>query len=439
MNWRFVPAASLIAIMLTSFQASAEIFDGIDFPDGVSSFADTVLTYDCNFGGGLCPAAAYQDPTLALGNPDLNVPDPHFVSLGTFGLLEVAFVDNRLTNSGDALDDLHIFELGTDVEDTLVAVRPTAATALILGASFDANADGFYEVGSVAGGTSSVDIDSFFPGHASGVLVFDAVQLIDEFGQTGPTFGTHGADITAVGALSSALNPAVSIVDVIYDTPVIDFGPLSFGLAALPAEPEVTFLLGDGTPAGGGTSYGLADVLSATLIFGDVIGPNNVIGPNHFTAFAMEVDAGGVTTALSYAFAAPDTATVEGPVILNFPFTVTGTDIASGNAFSYTYDNSAATVTLILDGDLNADGFVGIADLNIVLGVWNTNVTPGDLLAGDPSGDGFVGIADLNVVLGNWNAGTPPGAPGEAANIPEPGTFAVLGLGLPVLLRRRVK
>jgi hypothetical protein len=63
-----------------------------------------------------------------------------------------------------------------------------------------------------------------------------------------------------------------------------------------------------------------------------------------------------------------------------------------------------------IDGDLDGDGFVGIADLNLVLGNWNQNVTPGDLLSGDPDGDGFVGIADLNVVLGNWNAGTPPAA-----------------------------
>jgi len=99
-----------------------------------------------------------------------------------------------------------------------------------------------------------------------------------------------------------------------------------------------------------------------------------------------------------------------------------------------------------LDGDLNGDGFVGIADLNIVLGNWNQNVTPGDLLLGDPSGDGFVGIADLNVVLGNWNTGTPPGAPpgaypgaypgapGGNANIPEPASLLVLtgliGVGL---------
>ena len=80
-----------------------------------------------------------------------------------------------------------------------------------------------------------------------------------------------------------------------------------------------------------------------------------------------------------------------------------------------------------LVGDLNGDGFVGIADLDIVLGNWNQNVPPGDPLA-DPSGDGFVGIADLDVVLGNWNAGTPPGAE-VLALVPEPGTVGLLVLG----------
>jgi len=84
-------------------------------------------------------------------------------------------------------------------------------------------------------------------------------------------------------------------------------------------------------------------------------------------------------------------------------------------------------------GDLDGDGFVGINDLNIVLGNWNQNVPPGDPLA-DPSGDGFVGIDDLNTVLGNWNAGTPPGG-GAAA--PEPGALALLGLGGLMLIKRR--
>jgi hypothetical protein len=87
-----------------------------------------------------------------------------------------------------------------------------------------------------------------------------------------------------------------------------------------------------------------------------------------------------------------------------------------------------------LEGDLNDDGFVGIADLNIILGVWNQNVTPGDKLQGDPSGDGFVGIDDLNSVLGNWNAGTPPTA---GAAVPEPTTLGLLGLGGLAMLKRR--
>lgn len=85
-----------------------------------------------------------------------------------------------------------------------------------------------------------------------------------------------------------------------------------------------------------------------------------------------------------------------------------------------------------LPGDLNGDGFVGIGDLNIVLGSWNLNVTPNS--TADPTGDGFVGISDLNEVLGFWNAGTPPAA---GATIPEPASLALITLATGAYLRQR--
>ncbi|MEZ6191795.1 MAG: matrixin family metalloprotease [Phycisphaerales bacterium] len=88
----------------------------------------------------------------------------------------------------------------------------------------------------------------------------------------------------------------------------------------------------------------------------------------------------------------------------------------------------------ILQGDPTFDGFVGISDLNLVLGAWNQTVPPANAMA-DPSGDGFVGIEDLNIVLGNWNAGTPPT---DGANIPEPTSLALLCVcGLITLPTRR--
>ena len=90
-----------------------------------------------------------------------------------------------------------------------------------------------------------------------------------------------------------------------------------------------------------------------------------------------------------------------------------------------------------LNGDLNADGFVGVDDLNTVLVHWNQNVTPSDNSMGDATGDGFVGVDDMNIILVNWNNGTPPGA---SANIPEPGTVSLLAFtGAAALQRRRAK
>jgi hypothetical protein len=132
------------------------------------------------------------------------------------------------------------------------------------------------------------------------------------------------------------------------------------------------------------------------------------------------------------AFAAGTLVEVVGESRSITPSSITGGSLV----FSDSFDPLSIHIYKILqalEGDLDGDGFVGINDLNIVLGNWNQNVPPANPLA-DPSGDGFVGIADLNLVLGNWNAGTPPA---EGAAIPEPGTLALLTLGCVAMLRRR--
>ena len=83
-----------------------------------------------------------------------------------------------------------------------------------------------------------------------------------------------------------------------------------------------------------------------------------------------------------------------------------------------------------LTGDLNGDGLVGSADLDIVRGNWGSTVTPGDVLSGDASGDGSVGSADLDIVRANWGATA-------AAAVPEPSVLLSLLFGIVALLSTR--
>ncbi|AQQ08466.1 hypothetical protein L21SP3_00243 [Sedimentisphaera cyanobacteriorum] len=187
------------SVFIFASSASAEEYGGIEFPNGELSFADEVITYDPLYSGG--PASTSNtNPQEALGVPD----DNYFVSLGRGGLIELKFVDNFLINDGTQEPDMHIFEIGPDVEDTFVAVRPTQETAALLaGEDYDSNDDGFYEIGKVSGSTSSIDIDAFFAGYSAGELLFDAVQLIDDYNEGNNSGATVGADIDAVGAIGS--------------------------------------------------------------------------------------------------------------------------------------------------------------------------------------------------------------------------------------------
>lgn len=224
-------STALLTLGVTS-SAKAVVFGGVDFPQGATSFADEVIRYNPNFQGGPAPTDLnFTNPDEALGVPDYVQQSSTVgfgaVALGRGGLIELKFVDNLLTNSGNSNPDLFVFEVGRAIEDTFIAVRPTAATLAFLNPFGDANSDGFWEVGEVSGSTSSIDIDSFFSGFTAGTLAFDAVQLIDDR-NSGISSGPFvGADIDAVGAISSIQNPTA------VPTPALLPGLISIGIAAI--------------------------------------------------------------------------------------------------------------------------------------------------------------------------------------------------------------
>ncbi len=142
-------------------------------------------------------------------------------------------------------------------------------------------------------------------------------------------------------------------------------------------------------------------------------------GDNTLTLDVMEVlNMSGASNTLLVLADSGDT------VNMGSGWTSAGTESIDGKTFDvYTQGNATLKVYTeagtAIDGDLNGDGFVGLDDLDLVLGNWNQNVTPGDKLSGDPSGDGFVGLDDLDIVLGNWNAGTPAAVEATATSVSE--------------------
>ena len=89
--------------------------------------------------------------------------------------------------------------------------------------------------------------------------------------------------------------------------------------------------------------------------------------------------------------------------------------------FEIGYLSDQITVTVVLPGDLDGDGFVGSSDLDRVRGNWNQSTRAGDFSAGDPTGDGFVGSADLDIIRAAWNDRIP-----SPASVPEPATIGLL-------------
>jgi len=182
---KLVLAASLLFAINSSHAA---VYGGIEFPGGLPSFADKVISYDPAFSGGNIPSMPFRDPLRGLDAPDFTsaLSDQGFVALGSGGQIVLEFTDNFLTGSDSDALDLHIFEIGPDVEDTFVAISKDGV--------------GWTEIGKVFGATSSIDIDAFGFGSSD---FFRFVRLTDDPSE-GQTIGnTVGADIDAVGAITT--------------------------------------------------------------------------------------------------------------------------------------------------------------------------------------------------------------------------------------------
>jgi hypothetical protein len=190
-----VAGVAAIALGLATVPtASAEIFGGVDFPAGATSFADGVTAFEPMVVGS-SPGTSHLVGANALGPPDCGggQPDTCYVSLGDGGRITFRFLDNVLTGSGTAAQDLYIFEIGPAVEDMLVEVSADGVT--------------YTPVGTVSGQPSGIDVDAFGFG-PSAVLRY--VRVTDDPNADGQGGDTAGADLDAVGAISSQAPPTSS-------------------------------------------------------------------------------------------------------------------------------------------------------------------------------------------------------------------------------------
>lgn len=171
--------------------AHAEEFGDVEFPQGEKSFADAVVGFTPGTYGVDNP---YSNTSKSLGVPDFQggnatIPDTA-VSLGNGGTLVLQFNDNSLTTSGDNDFDLWIFEVGSLVEKMSVYISKEGTN--------------WIDVGIIEGATSGVDIDAHI---GNGVVLgekYSYVKLIDDKDDNVQTDASAGADIDAVGAISSA-------------------------------------------------------------------------------------------------------------------------------------------------------------------------------------------------------------------------------------------
>ncbi|AFY75796.1 hypothetical protein Ple7327_0331 [Pleurocapsa sp. PCC 7327] len=186
--------------------APVTTFYGVDFPAGEVSFADTIVSYEpiIYLNDDRLPNVQepFNNAVSALGAPNSTDPQHpfaslsarHDVSLGLGGSLTLRFTNNALTGSGNSDLDLWIFEAGERTESVFVEISKDGKT--------------WHAVGRTDKKRSGIDIDAFGWGPED---YFAYVRLTDDpeegehdgIWNNGEWVGWGGADIDAVGAISS--------------------------------------------------------------------------------------------------------------------------------------------------------------------------------------------------------------------------------------------
>lgn len=148
----------------------------VTFAIGDAAFADRVVAFEMGTPG--TSHAGYRNPETALGPPKGDH-DNEVVTLGCGGRLTLEFVDNVLVDQPGP--DLHVFEVGPNVESMEIEISSDGTKWL--------------DVGAVKGQPASVDIgDVAQPG-----AVYRFVRITDLKSGCGSDY--PGADIDAVGTI----------------------------------------------------------------------------------------------------------------------------------------------------------------------------------------------------------------------------------------------
>lgn len=163
------------------------IHGGFVFDIGNLAFADQVSSYNP---GSPAPIAGLSVPSAAIGPPNYaGGGEPRenegAVSLGRGGSIAIQFSNNFLTGSDSSDPDLMIFEVGNS-EDVRVDVSSDGVT--------------WTNVGTASASSPAIDIDPFGFSSVSRLAFVRLTDIITQGAQSGDSVG---ADIDAVGALSS--------------------------------------------------------------------------------------------------------------------------------------------------------------------------------------------------------------------------------------------